>query len=517
MKNALELLVQRVHGAISEGGVALVLSCATRCDITEGALVTGEGDVDTALYFVERGDVEIVGVEDDGTHIVYAVLGPGEFIGEVGFVDGLPRTRSVRAQTDVVLWRLGREDIDVLDAEARATFFQMLSMVLARRFRDVVGSGDPVTPNLGSKTTDDLKRMPQPWTRKGSTLRDALNEMRPLVESIKEEFYELQRQTGRHRVLGGSMPSRDARVDALLDRMDRALREAGRLNEGEGLGESRLLAAIGGYIRRDLYAHLMASHLAERIYLKPKGLNTDYMVLEQIYHNRPSGEGWLGTLVDRWLLNTPMMTAMRQRRSWMTRVLDRESTRLYLGEPSGYSMIDILALGLGSGRELFDFVNGCQFSERLNLTCMDVDIEALTYANTSVNVGQHQATVRFVRDSVAQFVRDDASTAYGAKDIIYISTLADTLSNADLVRVVRRCRRLLKPRGLLYVANLSTDNPQRYFASSVLEWPLHHRTADELGTVVADGFGEGDIQVQLSRDGVDIRVTARAGERVAGV
>lgn len=516
MKEAIELLAQRVHPIIDSTSAQRILQAGSPCTFPEGRLVTAEGDLDVALYFIERGEVEIFGVEGDGTEIAYAVLGPGEFLGEVGFIDGLPRTRSVRARTHAALWRLTREDVQGLATETQVAFYRLLSAVLARRFREVVGSGDPIKPSLQGGPPAEV---PTPVTAaigEDRVLRDILDALRPLVEGSKEQFYELQRQTGRHRVLGGSMPSRDARVESLLNELDAALRKAARaLGEERPEAVARRLASLGSYIRRELYAYLMASHLAERVYLKPKGASFDFMIREQLYKNRPSGEGWLGTLVDGWLLGTPMMDALRQRRAWMTRVLDRESTRLYLSELSGYSTIEILALGLGSGRELFDFVNGCQFSERLNLTCVDADIEALTFANTRVNIGQHQASVRFVRDSVAQLLRDDTGTYYSAKDIVYTVTLLELLQDEEVVALARSCRRLLKPGGVLFLANLADTNPQRWFARCVLEWPLLHRSADALASLVSEGFGDGDIEVQESRDRAEVRITARAGRRHA--
>ncbi len=73
-------------------------------EVPDGTYIVHEGDKAEHLYFIQRGQVEILKREPHGEreHRV-AVLGPGETMGEMALVDELPRTASARAKTRVRL------------------------------------------------------------------------------------------------------------------------------------------------------------------------------------------------------------------------------------------------------------------------------------------------------------------------------------------------------------------------------------------------------------------------------
>ena len=96
-----------------------------------------------AVQLLDEGDVEIYEISADGTEIVYNILGPGEIFGEVGFVDGHPRTRWVRARSECLLWRVGEEQVEALPADAKILVYRFLTVLLAHRFRVAVGREEP--------------------------------------------------------------------------------------------------------------------------------------------------------------------------------------------------------------------------------------------------------------------------------------------------------------------------------------------------------------------------------------
>ena len=89
-------------------GVARVV---TEVEVAAGATVMQEGAVEDWLYVVVDGQLEVV--RDDRR----AVIGPGEVVGELAVLDPMPRSATVRAATDCLLFRLDKEAFDEVLAE----------------------------------------------------------------------------------------------------------------------------------------------------------------------------------------------------------------------------------------------------------------------------------------------------------------------------------------------------------------------------------------------------------------
>jgi CRP-like cAMP-binding protein len=69
-----------------------------------------EGDIPDALFLIVSGRVRIERVSANGVAQVLAVRGPGEVIGEMGLIDGRPRSAQAIAQTKVKLLSLSKSD-----------------------------------------------------------------------------------------------------------------------------------------------------------------------------------------------------------------------------------------------------------------------------------------------------------------------------------------------------------------------------------------------------------------------
>lgn len=69
-----------------------------------------EGDPAGSAYLIESGVIEIV-TQDDGQELLLSELGAGSILGEMAVIDAAPRTATARAQTDVVLIEIDRDQI----------------------------------------------------------------------------------------------------------------------------------------------------------------------------------------------------------------------------------------------------------------------------------------------------------------------------------------------------------------------------------------------------------------------
>jgi CRP/FNR family transcriptional regulator, cyclic AMP receptor protein len=73
-----------------------------------GEILLREGDPSDSVVLVQAGRVEVLrSVGDEG--ILLGSAGPGEFIGEMGVLDGRARSATVRAATEVTAELVGRE------------------------------------------------------------------------------------------------------------------------------------------------------------------------------------------------------------------------------------------------------------------------------------------------------------------------------------------------------------------------------------------------------------------------
>lgn len=68
----------------------------------DGQIIFEEGSSGDWIYVIESGSVEI-SKKIDGGKVVFIVLGPGEIIGELGFITKTPRTATATAVGDLTI------------------------------------------------------------------------------------------------------------------------------------------------------------------------------------------------------------------------------------------------------------------------------------------------------------------------------------------------------------------------------------------------------------------------------
>lgn len=94
---------------VPAGVRAAITAASDTLTVTPGTLVIEEGTESDAIYIVEDGTLAALRQAQNGDEHILAHLGPGEFVGEMGFLDGAPRSASVRAQTTARLTRISAE------------------------------------------------------------------------------------------------------------------------------------------------------------------------------------------------------------------------------------------------------------------------------------------------------------------------------------------------------------------------------------------------------------------------
>jgi len=133
-------------GYLDDAEYTRLLSAAEPAVADAGAVVLHKGSPARSLLIVEQGALEVCD-EALGETVVLATIGPGEVVGEVGFVDGRARTHDVRARESCRLRRLTREAFLKLVQDDPQLFAKLavgLAELVAGRFRATVAQLEPV-------------------------------------------------------------------------------------------------------------------------------------------------------------------------------------------------------------------------------------------------------------------------------------------------------------------------------------------------------------------------------------
>lgn len=95
--------------------------CIRRAFAT-GTVLFHKDSTDRTLYVIASGRVRIYLPGESGREVTLNICGPGETIGELGLLDGRPRSASAQALDDVVAYELRHEDFaGLLDTSPAAT------------------------------------------------------------------------------------------------------------------------------------------------------------------------------------------------------------------------------------------------------------------------------------------------------------------------------------------------------------------------------------------------------------
>ncbi len=103
-----------------------------------GATLFREGEDANAMFVVINGEVEVLKKSKRAVEARVAVLGPGDWFGEMSIVDIQPRSATVRALAPSRLLRVTSADLDALyrhDLRSYAIIILNLARELSRRLR----------------------------------------------------------------------------------------------------------------------------------------------------------------------------------------------------------------------------------------------------------------------------------------------------------------------------------------------------------------------------------------------
>ena len=102
-----------LFSALSREDIAKVLGKMEERSYVSGTTIVSQGDQGDAFYIIQSGAVQVV-LESRGRAEIIRVLGPQDWFGEMALLSGEPRSATIVAVKDSLIWRLSRHAWDEL-------------------------------------------------------------------------------------------------------------------------------------------------------------------------------------------------------------------------------------------------------------------------------------------------------------------------------------------------------------------------------------------------------------------
>ncbi len=94
----------------SDDDIAAVAALMQTRRFAKHAVLVYEGDPGDTLFIVMRGNVAVTRISNDGKETILSILKEGDFFGEMGVLDGSPRSATIKALSEASVAVLARDD-----------------------------------------------------------------------------------------------------------------------------------------------------------------------------------------------------------------------------------------------------------------------------------------------------------------------------------------------------------------------------------------------------------------------
>ncbi len=123
---------------------------SSKYTLKKGQVLFKEGSFSDAAFIIESGKVEISVNNNSGEKTVVGILKDNDIVGEMGLIDGNPRSATVTALSDVKIKEITREQFETLSKTNPNALMPILK-VLSKRLRDTLKMVMDVTKKNGGK------------------------------------------------------------------------------------------------------------------------------------------------------------------------------------------------------------------------------------------------------------------------------------------------------------------------------------------------------------------------------
>jgi extracellular factor (EF) 3-hydroxypalmitic acid methyl ester biosynthesis protein len=471
MQEALRLLAE-----LESSTTDWILSAGSERTIARGELIAVEGQELGALVFVLDGlfAVRLTGCDGDPL----ALLGSGELVGEISFVENLPATANVVACEDSRVFWVARADLE-RHLEADSTFavdlYRALARVLSRRLRE---RSRALAARIGDRSTGDPLATPA-WAALVATL-DAFKDLLQRAAAASEH---------------GDLDVPQPLVEEIERKFDELFRGLTQLTRE--VTNAEILIEVQSALRREFSPYLHLTQFARRVLVKPRGYAGDFLTIDWMYRNEPGGVAPLGPLIDRLFLERPTVRAARSRRGLLA-----EEIALALARGGG--SVRVTSLACGPAAEFFDV-----FKEnpgvKLQATLVDIDFQALAFVEERRNAAGLTKRMRLEHANLVYLATGRSTLDLKDQNLVYSIGLIDYFEDQFVIALLNWIHGCLAPGGKVILGNFHPRNPDRAFMDLILDWKLIHRTEEDMNRLFnASTFRRPCTEIRFEREGINM-------------
>ncbi|MDH3831481.1 MAG: cyclic nucleotide-binding domain-containing protein [Gammaproteobacteria bacterium] len=117
-------------GELSDQQCLLLAEACTACGIKDRGYLIEEGQRDDALHVLTKGHMEVVARTGKGDPVGLQIIREGDMLGELGFIDGVEHSASLRAMGNCELIRLDRTSFEgLLDKDPELVYKVMRAII----------------------------------------------------------------------------------------------------------------------------------------------------------------------------------------------------------------------------------------------------------------------------------------------------------------------------------------------------------------------------------------------------
>jgi CRP/FNR family transcriptional regulator, cyclic AMP receptor protein len=92
-----------IFAGLDEKALEIFLEHANSIAVPDGGVIAHEGECNNCMYLIESGFVRITKNFDTAASVTLAILGPGEFFGEMCILESMPRSATGQAVGDTTV------------------------------------------------------------------------------------------------------------------------------------------------------------------------------------------------------------------------------------------------------------------------------------------------------------------------------------------------------------------------------------------------------------------------------
>ncbi|MFT5679668.1 MAG: CRP-like cAMP-binding protein [Myxococcota bacterium] len=426
-----------------------LLSLSRELRLSGGDYLMRRGEPGGDLFLIESGGLEVVD-NRSRPEVVISTVGPGALVGEMAFLDDMPRTADVRASehTECRVWDGGvlRRELSGDPVLASAVYRGLAELVTSRaRELAIVGIGTPRRASGGV-----------------------------IEESVQREAHTLVAPT-RARWIDAEMLLRaepnntEARTE-----MRRAFETLMKKSCSwiTGMGGSDAEQAAGKALARELHPFLIRSQTASWAMESVARQSGDPRLLSHILRNEPQGDGGLGIALDQALLSLPSSIGIRRRSSLAGQTLKAaippRATRMMVVSVTNAAPLDRMMPELSR--------------HGATVTCIDGSREALKLLDEQTRRAE-SVELRLIKDDLARLSMGHSQVHHPPQDLILIDSLVDYLPDRLVASLLGWSARHLEPGGLVVITGLAPW-PDAPVYDHLIGWPMIRRKAWELRSLV---------------------------------